>query len=913
MSISNTLFLGFFSIPLNQKDRDKFIEKQIRKNIFDDYKQGLEKLGGSISQNLFNPQFYYMWGRYDGCAISEVDDLEFATRIFRPYVPIRDTSIETEKFENFDYKVIRGIYSFASPKNNSLKLPYIGISQLKINSAFLLGNGLELITSIRKRISKLFEDEFSDFAVKYRMCESLSYYELVFILEGSSINALKKIISRIRSLQMNEIPDESGKILNRSLFYEFRKNKAKKLSDLSNHVFDSTLTTFGVHQDFFNKKAYWNGVQPTTEEIYFISKWNIKPGHFNKVANVVSEARNNVDNIVLTTSGRGDLTLIKKISISSDIIQKNLGQNPFDFPGFLYEKNNLSDHIIETYTTLGFDDLNEGDFDKEKHTDIHKDFESFKIRPESVADVRQKLKQMKIPKVLSEKVLKLFSNYNSAVINPDMYSSFIELYFYISESLINSINEYHSSLTKYINNSPYKTRKLIDKLESACDCLEISFSNRYYQSVWMFENLEVNIDYSGGIHGLIASYDSCFKVLNNTYLPQNKDSSFVYIRSSHTVSATPDAMLLNYLHLIQPYIFCSIVFHETSNFIVEKWFYSNLFDTIESKQTLIQVLSLLNQADITPEIVTTEYYEIGNAQKLFSEESRKMLKERTAFGRFRIHDLINVDAVTYFYRDYNNFKWGYSGDFELFCKTSWNYFIQLGNVYDKNEDINIVHFITMSIRMQLIRQVAQLRHSGEETFLNGIYPSELVSFAESSINICGDEVEEFVRCMLTIEHFKSWFKSWTNLIDKNTFNNELENENYVNLEKLKKTISNWLESSGDDFSELSSDLENYFHDNARDGNPNIFLPVYKYIIQNCLKFHLKKYGILRRSFVDGSPKPPPTEYSGLVTYIDPCGGTFVMRESDRIRYMNYRTNFIRLFSHLSFLHKKEYVARIVNA
>lgn len=910
MNISKTLFLGFFSIPLNQKDRAAFIDKQIKKNLFDDYKAGLEKLGGDVSSNLFNPQCYYLWGRYDGCAISEVDDLEFATRIFRPYVPIRSVDDDSSEFENFDYKVIRGINSHILEKNSSLKLPYIGISQLKINSAFLLGNGLNLSLLVREKIAQLVKDEFSSDIVKLRITESLSYYELVIILESSSITKLKMIISRIRSLQVNEISDDTGNLYSNSLFPHLHKGVANGFNELSNHLFDSTLTTFGVHQDFFNKNVKWDGIDPESEEIYFISKWNIKPGHFKKVVSLIE---NDEQVKLLTTSGRGDLTIIKKVSISSDNIDNDNGLNPFDFPGNTYEDSDISEHIVDTYTTLGFENLTEPDFDASKHFDIHKEFERFKIKPKTIADVRQKLKQMKIPKVLSEKVLKLFSNYNSAVINPDMYSSFIELYYYINESIVNSINEYHKGLSNYSSDNPYKSRRLIDKLESACNCLEVSFSNRYYQSVWMFENLEVNIDYSGGIHGLIASYDSCFKALNNAYVTENRDSSFVYIRSDHTVSATPDAMLLNYLHLIQPYIFCSIVFHETSNFIVEKWFYSNLFETSESKKTLKTVLSLFYQAGITPEIVTKEYYEIENLPKLFSDQSRQELKNKTLVGRYRLYDLINEDTLTYFYRDYNNYIWGYSEDYELFCKTSWNYFIQLGNIYDRNEEINLITFITMSIRLQLIRQIANADLESSETFINGIYPEELNKFAGSLIDICGDEIEEFVTCLLGIENFRTWFESWKNLIDNNTFSNELDEKEYCLLEELKHEIYNWLQGDNHDFSKLSKHLDDYIRLNKIDEKPNVLLPVYKYVIKNCLSFHLNKYGILNRSFGDGTPECPPKDYLDLITYIDPCGGTFVMRESDRIQYMNYRTNFIRLFSHLSFIYKKDYITRIVTS
>lgn len=281
MDQSKAFFIGFSSLPiqLSHEARGNFLDVQIGENLFDEYRKGLLRFNNQIdgvteteftNKALFKPSYYYLWGKYDVCAISEIDDLEFATRFFRPYNPIRNSIRENDiDLENFDYKVVTGFNPLASKGYGSTKLPYIAICQLKINSAFLIGNGLLLVSQLAKKVHETIIQNVEhqrkqvgqDLEVQFTISESFSYYEFVIVLHSNSLYALKGIISIIRSFQVGELKDQIYQsILDNSIFNDLINEQENHNGKISNHLYESTYTTFGVSRDFYDKPYLeWDG------------------------------------------------------------------------------------------------------------------------------------------------------------------------------------------------------------------------------------------------------------------------------------------------------------------------------------------------------------------------------------------------------------------------------------------------------------------------------------------------------------------------------------------------------------------------------------------------------------------------------------------------------------------------------
>lgn len=929
------LIIAYCAIA-KHKGRKEFIDKQIKKNIFGDYLKGIEENNNHHTirnKCLFKPEAYYLWGKYDVCLISEVDDLEFATRFFRPYNPIGESN--DEEYTNFDYQLHTGINPVSGKDVEDGQLPYIAVTELKVNSAFLIGNGLIAIESIIKEVEKCICTVRNDeIKVNYRICESYSYHELILTLQSNSIDALKNIVKKIRGTQLKDI-ENRDQILANSIFHELVNNQnSDKLNadDVGNHIFESTTTRLGVHEYIYDlpvsqweKQGAW---QPKNgENIKFISNWSIKPGHLVNVLKTIHENKPvDMELRTYSTAGcRGDLVIITDIKIDNQQLDR---YNPLTFPGLLF-KNPAGtqqsceeiDPLVEAYTTLAFeiDDHTQCAYEKEyegSHPDLHNQLKKLQISPRIVRQTRARMKKLRMPKVLADKVIKLIANYNNAVKNPEMYAFYAELYNPIIFNVIAQIEDYSEKVFEERPNDEFYTHMLVPIIEKVCENLEYGFENRFYQSYWTSETIDVNLDYSGGLQNLISSYDSCFKSLNNAFINNHPNTSFVAVKSNNKVSATSYSMLLNYLHLIQPYIYCAIAIHETSNFAVRK-----LQNNIQFKENSIanhslqSLLYLIRKARITEHIKlpVPENIEWDEDTPVFDDSNSKFsqFKYDLNYGDLKLGYFIGELTFRYFITDYINYHYGYKKQYELFCKTSWSYFLQLGDVYEKYEEIDLGRFITMALRMSLIK-----KYGGEsdkdffpKVFLENTSFKKLVDECNEHINSFIETIEKSTEVGLD-EWFSETAHHLGNVFDGIKKKYELESEQ-VNIQ-----IREYLYGENPlPLHTIISNIQQYLlsFSNKADSTIDALLPVYRNIIFSTITHYTEGIRILTRTSSEGDPDTFEEERNNKIRIlIDPCGGTFLKGETNRYTYMKERIKFIRIMFHLAQLHKKQYISDIFN-
>ena len=898
--MENVHLVSFCSLPFD--NQRAFVEKDIVKKYFTTYREQLENNSeGDNFEDLYEPELYYLWGKYDLCVISKIDDLEFPTRFFRYSEEGTDKS--HGEMQNFDYRVnlcFNGLHgSYSKVKENSPKrYPYIAISHLKLNSAFLIGNLIkETIACFGTELDR------SDVEFDFALSDTYSYHELSLILKSNSLKALKEIVLKVRELQFNSL-NVKDDYVTASLFRKLVGDKYDEAKSIGNHIFESTMTTFGVNFDLFNSDTKSTAApikdRLKDETVSFYSKWNIKPGHTIFVTNILKQIKERNEKAFdkyEVVAGKGDI-LITKTQISGD----NLAD---DFPEFLFKDEGsagkLKSHVSETYTSVAFLDEHlarsvEIENGGSEHYEMHGMLKRFTLEKE-IAGIKTRLKSLWVPKILVERILRIISNYNNAILSPDMYIFYVELYPYIKENFIGTIDNYHIN----IGDPNYPTYKLIRILEKSCDELETSFENRFYQSYWTSEMPESNTDFSGGIHNLISVYDSCYKAVNSFFRNKQTSPSFLYVKSESQVRASFDTLKVNYLYLIQPYNFCSICLHEALNFALDKFYLTNVAPDEATKNFIAEYADLLGQADVSFEIP----FRIKNSAtmfsgpKLFAPEAQcyKDLISLDSGLKYRLAQLVNSICLRYYINDLLNFSYLFSRDFKLFKEVSWNHFFQTSFIYDSPGKINHAYFLTFALRLALVK-AADRGAAIEKNDLYDIYPEDR-TLIEDLVNRYQLDMYKLVEGLRKIKDFRNWFDRFLDISKRGEIFFAI-----VDADKEKTFNAMFASYFAGEVSQenLSEKLKNPIE------LKNSFPLIYLSILRSYLTHMQGKIKFLDRSLSGNAV----TDSATGKLYMDPLGGIFISGVDMRQKYLNERIRFYDLLFHVSSLYKFNYMSERID-
>jgi len=160
------LFIALISYPFNMDGKDLF------DNVFSDFfKKHVEYLTelstNGLDDELYKPAGYRLVGGQGLAVLSLIDDYAFASRIFnqahfdelnygvyekvskcKAVVLTGSSEIEEEDFNSSLQHVSKNTFSNEA-------YPFIGILRLKVDSNLLLGQGLDLIRAIKRRMPNL--------------------------------------------------------------------------------------------------------------------------------------------------------------------------------------------------------------------------------------------------------------------------------------------------------------------------------------------------------------------------------------------------------------------------------------------------------------------------------------------------------------------------------------------------------------------------------------------------------------------------------------------------------------------------------------------------------------------------------------------------------------------------------------
>lgn len=603
-----SLFIGLTSCPFNISPYE-FYRQQFESQsdgLFANSKRSINKhfknpynINDSKDKLLYKPKGYCIFGKFDILLLSLIDDISFSTRSFKPFTQYSNRYFK-DIYEHQSYYTLTPSFSDRNNKgyfnffNNYTKLfseefdtkhPFISFTQFKLNPALLIGNGQSYLDIVYSYIETVFEkNEILKDDIHPIVLESLGSHEINILLFSDSIYKNSLIIKEIRELNINtpycknKFEKKVNSIKSNSLLATWLNADIDKTS-IDNDIFIDTVSCVG-HSLTTNIN---NLVIKDSENIRLQTKWYIKPGH--------NDATQKCIHNILK---KHDEQLAKRVKQFFCIGQADLAlELPFDLKliNNLFYSNNklLAEHVRETYSQV-LVDFEYTEVEKNNFFSIKKHLQkNYIISRNEVVEIEHLLRFFNAPSVLVEKILSVCNLFNTLMIEPIFYASFIELFHFIKMNfLYDLINKKRimENISRGINTDNFIKEEItkpyvIDILKKNVRIIDEAFYNRFFQSHKTNDITDINLDYKGSVRQIISSYDSIFKIfsisfLNSKQSPDNNFDSLVFIADESVVKSYSNSLLINFQHLFQPYIYCSSLIHETCNYYIYKYFRFNV-------------------------------------------------------------------------------------------------------------------------------------------------------------------------------------------------------------------------------------------------------------------------------------------------------------------------------------------------
>lgn len=871
---------GIFKGYREKLDLHKNIECNDKKQI-PAHEQSIEEL----NKYLYKPKAYCIFGDFDLAIVSLIDDYSLPSRTFNPfntYLLNNDGNFEPS---NFTYNVLTGTSSIGNNENDMIEYartslladeesellyPFIGITKLKLNNSFLLGNGFKFTDIIKKLILKT-KNEFENIEIK--LIHSFSWHELVLIQHSNSFTDLFKFIAKIREQCFSQLKfidkDVYSQLIIDSLLNEILDGKNFE----DNHIFSDTTSYFGTDWDYiYNNSEYRNKhfhsvSDDDLDEIKLRTNWKVKPGHLLNSEQILKD--------VFDVSKKTD-----EINISSfDGIHvfPNEGyslKTLIDLPNKLIESEIDFDYHIKGLKTTPSVSLLLSDFknqfDSQSHQLIDLKLNDLIFDKDYIENIRIQLsKKYHLPKILHQKVLKMFTNFNDGISDPLLFTYFIELR-PLLEIITDDICVHNES-----NN-----RQIIETLDNLCYEFEIAHKNRFHMSNKAHVVTDYNLELNGGVHQLVSGYNAIYNALTKSLYYNNKANSnkkrVVFISGFPGVDGTSYRLRLNYFHIYQPEIFASIACHEALNHKIID------YKTLMRKHNNSLGIGIDLDQEVSYTLNPNEIYYFANP--LANEVLNCFLDEINFIYKETMVDLMN-------------FKIGYLSNKPLFLYWHYFYFLQYHKTYSSKGKIRTKRFIKTTLRICLLFEFI------DSDFLNSkIFPPF------SSLN----------------KHWAKYFKECLYLVKKyfsseNTFKFALNYHLKLSDEIIRNQTEKELDLYSKECSELSLEISKSLQEGEAIDFSQFSVNQFEFVISllygflefihsenlnyNCSILRSKK-GKLKKI----SPYQDSTEGEILS---DPLGGTFIRKALSKRKYFKIRGAMLETIKHFSNLTKKPIIANLL--
>ncbi|MGC4038400.1 MAG: hypothetical protein QM764_20720 [Chitinophagaceae bacterium] len=624
-------------------------------------------------QVLYNPLKYYILGNYDLSYVTLIDNYKFAQKLFEPHAD--ENGSDKEPFSTHTFQSFTGIthhtteeltsFFYHNKKTEKPKRPYfMAICNLKLNNAFLVGNGKEFLLQVRNRTQELIAAKNkSGHAVDFLFLQSFSWFEISLLLFTDNPESVSETLKSLRGLSICSLEDPA-KLVRDSLYFDIEEGHA----DLDKtDVFSDTHTYFGIHSDLVDLpleddyvKKFIAGNIPLKTEI----EWQLKPGHMDMLTKVLEQWHKTHSEVFqfsprFLLAGKSDYVLRKKndfawenASVIRLLVDQDTGREVFN-------------HVRKLRTKVSFLDTVPKKKDKPRQVfNLQSSLQHLCISAVKIDELDGFLKALKVSRQIRSKILKIFSNYNNGIQDPILFPFFLDLTIFVNDLAVLIAAEFEKWQQHLVSFEVTDTQ--VNDLEKALMNRIQIFQEGYnirMMNCYQFEDItDFDLDFNSSIQQLLSAYSSVTFELGNLFYPPYNYGPIVQLHLKDTVA---NYISINYYihHLSSP----EFVF-----------------------------------ATITKEILNFMESDHGNISGLYERFSKHLpeLKETDIF----LNSLIQNDAIdlTYLFNDIIRFIVTYNGDFNLFYHWFWSYNLQNTSLYDKRGMINEAHFQTELFRIFFI-------------------------------------------------------------------------------------------------------------------------------------------------------------------------------------------------------------------
>ncbi|MBK6353418.1 MAG: hypothetical protein IPF46_08435 [Saprospiraceae bacterium] len=799
---------------------------------------------------LYKPLAYHLFGAFDVALISLIDTYKFAQKVFEP--PYKDNTITNEPI-NYQIQVGTANEKFNSEslitkftnllKDNRLevmKYPYIMISNLKLNNGLLIGNGADFIEVIQERLQKLVNGK------KYIILNTYNWCEITLIVFSDQFNILGEIIQDVREYTLNDC-ENKDELAEKSLYNKVGIEKEKILNS---HCFVDTHSHFGVFKEFFDENNKFE------TELYTDIEWHIKPGHYKNFIEYIKKI-DNFNTPYFFKSGKIDYVTIEKEP-------KSLNSNHKIYTLLRDNYSEIFDHVRKLKTTVKFEAKQNGDLSTSNGVNNFSNYLK-KYLIKNIDEIDSNIKSLGLSRQIRMKLIKVFHNYNTNILDPIMYSYIIDFKAFLEE-LRTQIDLDADNLKSFIKSEDCElipVAEIEKKYIYFIEAFEDAFIDRVLNN-YNFENLhDFNVDFNASSTQVISIYDTLIKMLGRG-LPHNLKKGYLLTRINE-VNTESNRISVNYNihHLIDPSLMMATIYKEIINKV---YFY-----TVEEKLFLNG--SYENQFDLI---------QFWNS------------KSSSWGSKYKFLFLENFDPH-YFFADAYVYLVNFNGDTSLFWYWHWVYHLQNSTQYNTLGNFNkhkfseclirglvIIHLFDKEYLEKLSCPVPELINEWDYFFIRiSRYAGEVVS--DGNFNI---SVQDFLDRVTSEYNVLKCFESEVQNIllspsDKFRFIKKIAFQNRLLLRnfEMEELVRNW------NIYESQIPLDSEMNLNK----------IFDVVMLDCLYYFRKfnsgcssdpyKIHLLRRHYEKGNPIPEFIQVQASMigngikgyknTFIDPNGDFFV--------------------------------------
>jgi|GEM_PF-5717368 len=679
------------SLPFGKENL--FVDKVLKK-LFAEYKGRLNKHSTSskansqqleFEENFYKPIPYLLFGEFSLATISLIEDFTLSSRIFHPHSSYLNKRAVQESEEagqyTFDYKIISGIsrrrsgsQGLVSKSKKSFlskhRLPFLSITSLKVSNALLIGSGSKMITQIilliESIVGRLHKGENK---IQFHIIESFGWNELSIVFFSSKYDLIIEAIQGLRESTVHSLIEieggnsqEADDIIDSCIL---NRQSDHKKDIRGNHLFVNTHSTFGYDYELF-RNAHKGGASgfEGISNIKLATKWDIKPGH-TRDAVIALDQLSSRNLVVGSSTIVSPSYSLKDISILWDIMQK---------PDLLKIVKNLTTELSIEYDFGLLDNTQESNH-------FYQSIEALCYSSERLIELQKDLSSCKISKILRERVINVYVNFNYGIKDPNLYG-----YFYELRPFLDLLQD---SITAYKDDKSMSIDRIQIILDSCIEHFEKAFRNRFQQS-YLFQNItDFTMEFNGAIQQLVSAVNIVYKAYTTAI--NGDDASFAYITGYPGIDSTQVSLRLNYFHAFQPELFLAVVCHEASNYFLQKGEAFNKVlsgDYIVSKDEkseldkIIKLVSFLRNDD--PEYLTP---------------LKEALRPNLSIGQSLYLNLFKPRLFQWVLGDLFALILTYNQNSKLFWYWNWHYFLQIPSNYDRKGNLIQSNCVQFMIRL----------------------------------------------------------------------------------------------------------------------------------------------------------------------------------------------------------------------